>query len=171
MCLNVAAFVLIMAGTFVPLLTAAGVSLLGLKFLYGTYKKMWAISVTIFHTGSCSHQSGTTSPSSAWYLGAYITALTCILFVIHSDHPGVLTEDLVWGIIQQYKDQRSPRHHALIRNMDVLHHFERKIAKLILEETNTPETGRLNSVMDSADPCRNDGESEKHWWKLFGKRS
>jgi len=72
---------------------------------------------------------------------------------------------------------------------------DKKLAKLILEETNTPETDSLTGISDSADPSGNDGPSgrearsasvsegqedvspgpkpEKHrsWKKSFGKPS
>ena len=112
-----------------------------------------------------------------------------------SEHSDILTENLVLRMVQQYKNAESFRHQNLIRDMGVLHGFDKKLAKLILEETNTPETDSLTGLPDLADPSGNDGLSgrearsasvsegqgdvspgpkpEKHrsWKKSFGKPS
>ena len=60
-------------------------------------------------------------------------------------------------MVAQYRSSQASGHHNLIRDMD-LQDFEKKVAKLILEETNTPETDCLNALTDSAAaPSENDG--------------
>jgi len=71
-----------------------------------------------------------------------------------------LTEDLVLGMVAQYQRTQTFRHQNLIRGMGILQGFEKNVAKLILEETNTPETDSLNVLTDSAAPRRNDGPSQ-----------
>jgi len=122
------------------------------------------LSVNYLHIKLFSHCPGTTSPSSARYLGAYITALTCILHLLFqetaaSEQTNVLTEDLVLRTVAQYQRTQSIRHQNLLRGMGVLQGFEKKLAELILKETNTPETDGLTSPTDLASPTRNDRPS------------
>ena len=122
------------------------------------------LSVNPLRIELCSCRLGTTSPQSARYLGAYITALTCILHLLFqetvaSKQTDVLTEDLVLRTVEQYQSTQCPRHQNLIRGMGVLQGFEKNLAKFILEETNTPEADSLTTPTDLASSSRNNRPS------------
>ena len=125
-----------------------------------------------------------TSPPTARYLGAYIAALTCVLHglfleIVGSDNSNAVSEDLISRMVAQYKESQSLRHQSLIRDMGVIQGFEKKIAKLIMEETNTSEVDSASVSQNSAGgpskPSEQDpGRKRPHSWnlkRLFRKSS
>ena len=139
--------------------------------------------------GTHTPRSGITSPPTAQYLGAYITAITCVLHhlfleIVVSDHSNTVSEDLISRMVAQYKGTQCFRHQNLIRNMGVIG-FEKKIAKLIMEETHTSEMDSASAPQDSNTPHHSGGPSGEEqaetpgrnperrppaWKRLFAKK-
>ncbi|KAK7442498.1 hypothetical protein VKT23_016096 [Stygiomarasmius scandens] len=109
------------AGAFSQVLSAAGIAVFVINFLYGRYQKI---------------------PSSALCLGAYIVDLTLILHdlfvdMLIQDPPRPVSREFVQDTLHKYKTSDSLRVHELVRDIvygrQVLRP-EEKIADLIRKE-------------------------------------